>query len=97
YREPQTCPAIESTGGCGSLLEGFEQACVLVGGNADSGIGDLKLKEESAALRSFGRRDLGINLAVSGKFNCIAHQVSQYLAQASGVSADTKRKRRING
>jgi hypothetical protein len=90
--EPQASPAVATRRGTTDLDKGFKDGLLPVRRDADAGVTHRKMQDGGLIVRVLLRRvlrhlvDLDNDLAVFGKFDGVAHQIGEDLAQAIGVA-----------
>ena len=102
-RKPQSGAAIFAAGAGVGLLECLENDLLLLGRNADAGIGDLegddglRLAENRVCRGPADRRgrNLELNAAAVGELERVGQQVLQHLLQTLGVGHQAASKGRI--
>ena len=86
-RQAQPCAAVLPRGGGVLLLESPEDRLLLLGRNADAGVGDREVQADFPVGHGIaGDFDPHDHLALLGELDGVTNQVEQRLAQPAGVA-----------
>src|SRR5262249_18526258 len=84
--QPQTGAAIPACGRCVLLLEGPENALLLVEGNADAGVAHGEPQGDLLPGVAAGDSHPDFHFAVLGELDAVADQIEENLRQSAGVA-----------